>query len=310
MHPGAAIDLCVAGYLVVAGLVGLVRGAVRELFGALAIVLPVLVSIPAYFRVAVALSERTGMPLVVSSLASFLGIFLVIALACRAVAWAVERRLEKSEFFASFNRSLGAGIGMMKAGAISLACAVAYLLLPLPDAHAPAWVAEIRAGSRTLRFATYFVEPVAQTALGGGRRAELAREILADPKSVAKRLEGSDRFREFATSERVRRIFETPKMKAFLDSPEVKRMAERGDHFGLMRKMFGPEGRAALDDPALLKEGLPKLIEEFEAILLDTSEAALARPAAPAAPARPPLAPERPGRPRPGAGAKGAGGAK
>lgn len=279
MNPGAAVDLAVAAYLALAGAVGLFRGAVREAFGALAIVLPVLVSVPAYFRVAVALAERTGMPLVVASLASFLGIFAVIALLCRIAAWAVERRLEKSEFFASFNRSLGAGIGMLKAAAICLALAVGFLLLPLPAEHAPEWVAGLREGSRTLRFAAHFVAPVSEAALGGGGRAELARTLLADPKAVAARLERSERFRDFATSERVRRIFETPKMQAFLESPRIKKLAESGDHFGLIRELLGPEGREALNDPALVKEGLPKLIEEFEAILLETPTGEVGLPA-------------------------------
>jgi len=291
---GPTFDLACAIYVAGMGLVGMWRGAVREFFAALAVVMPALVSIPAYFRVGVWLADRFAIPLFAAAIASFLGIFAAIALACKVAAWAVEKRFEKSEFLASFNRSLGCGFGVLKASAVCLALGIVGHLIPAPSDPPPDWMESLKGRSRVMAVSSFFVKPLVETALGGGPRAELARAMLADPKAVAAKLERSPRFREFATSERVRALFETPKMKALLEDPEMKRLAESGDTFGIVRVMFGPKGREALNDPALLERGLEGIVAEFTEILNETPTAEVRLPegfgpaggAAPA-PARP-----------------------
>lgn len=266
MNAAVVVDIVVLLMLGVAFITGYIRGAIRELFGAVAMVLAICISIPTYMRVGIIVDERFHTGPIAGQLISFIGLFVLIAILCRIGAWFVQKRIEESEFLKSFNKSLGGWLGLFKTAIILFFMALVFQLLPLSGEYVPPVVMQVKSGSLLLRMAGALVPAVTSMTMES-KHVQAYKAVLEDPVGLTEKLGESPRFKKFIDSDKVQKLFNNEKVQQLLDDPKIRKMSENKDFVGLMKEMLGGKGRTLLNDPGFLKEGIPEIVEEFEKIL-------------------------------------------
>ena len=131
-------DLVVLGLLAISGLVGLVRGAVREIMSLVALLAAAAIamfSLPA----AAPIARRLVHPDWLGTAAALVLVFVVAYVVLRLIGGMIARQVQQTSFLGALDRSLGLAIGLAR-GLIVLGALNLMFNATTPDDLKPRWI--------------------------------------------------------------------------------------------------------------------------------------------------------------------------